>query len=193
MRNRRDVITAIRTIMCSAHRNNIDRTQIMWLLTDENKRNLARQIATGRNGGRLPKTAVTKLLTKHWAETKTYMEEAPRLTRQDGENLAEIVLTELEHSALNRLDKAIVSHAATLAGQYGTTRPAMPVRATTEALKRQGLNVSDMTVHRAIGRLCQRGEWLALAQRGSSSAKGGRANLYHLAPLLLADALAIRE
>jgi hypothetical protein len=181
--SRAHVVRETRRIMLSAHRAGWPWPDVHALLTDTDRRKFARQIATGRGGRPIARRRRDTFLHQHWADTARLVASTATLTPTDIADHIEAVLGELEHANVSDRWRAIVEAAASLAVQHGTTRPAIPVRVLVEMLGQRGIEISLTTAHRELKRICEDGEWLALAVRGDRV----KANLYSLAPRLLAE------
>lgn len=174
---RSDVVRAVRQVMMSAHRNDWSYADTHALLTDQKRRRLAKQIATGRGDRPISAGMVGKFLAKQWDETAEVVAQRPAWTSDDAIAFVEHVRDTLDRAELPEQHRAVMAVVVDLAAQHGTTRPAVPVRTVEE---RTGLPRS--TAHRVLGRLAEDGEWLALAKAGNARTR--RANLYNLAPAL---------
>jgi|NGEPerStandDraft_6_1074524.scaffolds.fasta_scaffold23549_2 hypothetical protein len=172
-------VRAVRQVMLAAHRAGWEYVDLQPLLTDAKGRKLAAQVATGRGGRKINPRQVDDFLRKHWDGTAKLADAKPTWTHDDVLGAIELVTAAVDAADnLGRRERAVMRAVLDLADQHGTTRVAAPVRVVAEAA---GLTVP--TAHRVLMDLCQRGEWLDIAKRGSRQA--GRSNLYSLAPSLL--------
>lgn len=170
------IVKAVRTIMLSAHRNDVPFPDVHALLTDASRHKLAAQIVTGKGGRPIPRAQRDKFLREHWESTAELVAATPAWTPGVAAEFVEFVRDQYDGAATLTGDhRAVMGVVIDLAEAYGTTRPAVPVRTVAE---RTGL--SRNRSHRILLALCAVGEWLALAQRGNY--RGRRANLYRLAP-----------
>jgi hypothetical protein len=175
---RQAVVMAVRRIMLSAHRHELPYHHIQVLLTDTNRR-LPVQIATGRGKRLMNVHQVSSFLKKLWAQTEKLAAERPAWSREDALHAIEFVRDNwLGMESLPQRKQDILDVVLDLATEYGTTRPAVPVR---EVAKRTGYPFQ--TVSRLLRQLAADGEWLSLAQQGNYRTR--RASLYTIAPPLL--------
>lgn len=177
--NRGDVHLQMRRVMLAAHRQEIGWPTMQAALTNVERYKLAQQIAYGRNGKLMSPTQVQKILYKAWEETGAVVAKGPARTRDDALNIIEEVRVALDASVLPDDHRRVMEAAITIAGQKGTTRPTLPVRAVADLAK-----LSKSKAGRILGWLSDDGDWLRIAQRGNY--KTGRASTYNLAPRIAA-------
>lgn len=175
VKNRGDVVRAVRAVMFSAHHHQQSWATIQRELTDEKRNKLAVQIATGRRGSKMNPAQVTKFLHELWDQTANEVASRPAWTADDVLDFLEFVREVLDNSEVPDRDRAVMDVVLDLANQYRTARVAAPVHVVAE---KTGL--TKPTAHRALMGLCDTGDWLALARRGSKT----RSNLYNVAPAL---------
>lgn len=175
VRNRGDVVRAVRTVMFSAHHHGQSWPAIQAELTNIKRNRLAEQIATGRRGVKMSPKVVSDFLSKLWTQTTEEVAARPAWTADDVLEFIEYVREVLENSDVPDRDRAVMDVVLDLAGQHRTAKVAAPVHVVAE---KTGL--TRMTAHRALMGLCDTGDWLALARRGNKN----RSNLYRVAPAL---------
>ena len=179
--DRSSVVTAVRSVMLSAHRAGVPFLQVQDLLIDNKNRRLAAQLATGRGGRLMTLAQRSRFLRDLWRQTGEVAAQRPPWDR-------DAALAAIEHvrdhwSGTERLPyrhRLILDVVLDLATAYGTTRPAVPVR---EVEARTG--IPFQTVSRILNKIAADGKWLQLAKRGNH--RTGRASLYKLAPDLIKD------
>ena len=184
--NRGDIVRAIRSVMLSAHHNGWSWAQTHALLTDIERRRLAHLFAHGKGGRRIAPRRRDQLLREMWDDTARVAAANPPPSADDIADFIECAREQLDRAELSDAHRAIIAIALDLADEIGTVRPALPCRAISERLARRGIRVSHMDVWRALGKICEKGEWLTLAIHGNSATR--RANLYRVAPALLLTA-----
>jgi len=172
------VVLAVRQVMLSAHRHGIPFVDVHVLLTDVEHRKLARQVAHGKGGLRLPRRQREEFLRRHWEETALLAQERPSWSREDALDAVEFVRDNLAGAEMDSRERVVMEAVLQLAAGYGTTQVAAPARV---VASRTGL--SPMQVHRTLMKLCEDGEWLRLAKRGNAQTR--RSNLYNIGPALL--------
>lgn len=176
---RAQIITAVRSVMLSAHRAEYPWHLMHTLLMDTQARKLAHQLATGRGGRTISPRQRTALLKRLWDDTAKVAQQRPAWDRDKALEAIEFVrdnwhLTE----PLPMKWRQVLDVVLDLATQYGTTRPVVPSRVLAE---RTGLPLS--TANHVLKQIARDGEWLRLAKKGNRHT--GRASLYVIAPALL--------
>lgn len=172
-------VKALRQVMLAAHRAGWTYVDIYPLLTDTKGRKLAAQIIIGRGGIMINSRQRDTFLRKHWDDTAAVAAAGSTWAHGDVLDVIEFVRQAFDAAGdLGTRERAVLTAVIDLADQHGTTRVAAPVRVVAEA---SGLSVP--MAYRVLMDLCQRGEWLDVARRGSRRA--GRSNLYRLAPAVL--------
>lgn len=179
--DRSAVITAVRSVMLSAHRAGVPFHQVQNLLTDTRDRRLADQLATGRGGREISPRQRSQLLHDLWEQTSQVAATRPAWDR-------DAALAAIEHvrhhwsetEALPDRHQAVLNVVLDLATEYGTTRPTVPVR---EVERRTG--IPFQSVSRILRGISAEGTWLRLVKRGNYRTR--RASLYTLAPDLIRD------
>jgi hypothetical protein len=172
------VVKAVRRVMLSAHRAGIPYADIHALLTDVDNRKLASQIAHGKGGRLMPRHQREAFLRKHWADTKRVCEARPAWSREDALEAVEYVADNLAGADMDDRERVVLEAVLDLARGYGTTQTVAPVHVISA---KTGISTSQ--VHRTLMRICDKGEWLSLAQRGNARTRRG--NLYNVGPALL--------
>lgn len=178
--NRGDIVKATRSAMLSMHRRDWSYAQMYALLTDMGKRRLAHLVGHGHGGRPIAAPKVAEFLRKHWDDTARVVATTPVPTAEDIDGFLEYAYEQLERARLSPRHRAIVEIAIDMAMEYGTTRIALPARVLADRLAKYGIPVSHVHAHKWLLAMCRQGEWLELAQRGSSTTR--RANLYRVCP-----------
>jgi hypothetical protein len=182
------VTKAVLQVMLSAQRVGWHYVDMHRLLADTKSYRLAAQLAAGYGGRKIPAAQREAFMRQLWDKAEKVASQRPPWTHDDVLGAIELVRQELDATGadLGEQERAVIQAVLDLADLHGTTRVAAPVR---QVAKAAGL--SRMEAHRALIRLCERGEWLVLARRGTSKASDsngggtGRSNLYQLSPDLL--------
>lgn len=174
---RREITKATNRIILSAIRADWSYVDVFTLLTDTKNRNLAKQLSTGKGNRPIPDQQRNTWIWKQWERLTEYAATHPSWDATDVPDALAYVRDQFINAAptMTERDALIVNTFIDLADHYGTLRPVGPIRAIAAAT---GLTLP--TAHRSVMRICDQGEWLQLAQRGSR--RSGRANLYRLAP-----------
>jgi hypothetical protein len=187
--DRKSAVTeAMRSVMMSAQRAGWEYVDLHPYLTDTRCQRLAAQIAAGYGGRTINRRQRDDFMHKHWDETAKITAERPPWTHDDVLGAIELVRAALDtDDELGAQDRAVMDAVLDLADRHGITRVAAPARQVATAC-----GITRMDAHRALTRLCERGEWLKLAKRGSPRSQNadgtsgaGRSNLYQLSPDLL--------
>lgn len=176
---RAQVITAVRSVMLSAHRADYSWHLMQGLLTDTQNRKLAKQLATGRGGREISPRQRTALLKRLWDDTAKVAQERPAWSRNDALDAIEFVRDNWHMTQpLPSKWQQVLAVVLDLATEYATTRPVVPSRVIAE---RTGLPLS--TANHVLKQIANDGEWLRLAKKGNRHTR--RASLYVIAPALL--------
>lgn len=179
----RAVWSALFRTAASCHQRGWDRWEWEALLTEPTS-NLGRQAATKDGRRRRTPEAIAKTLAAAWEHAEQWVAERPdRWNRAEAQQQAirrADLLCELAADPDADLDnacRAVLAHATDRARALTSDRPALP-RA--QMLAATGLG---LTALRSALRRLEEADLLVLAERGRRSPAGGRANLYHLAPV----------
>lgn len=189
--SRSDVVKALRRVMMSAQRRGWSYPDIQAELMDTERNKLARQIADGkyaaprladgRHAGRMTTAAERdEFLRMHWNDTAAITASSKPWDREDAQKFIALVRAEADEASLSPTARLVLQAVLDLAEKWGTTQPTVPVH---EVMARTGLK--RMTAWRTLTRLCEKGVWLSLAERGSGNPAHGKANAYNLAPPLM--------
>lgn len=174
-----EVVKAVRTIMLSAHRTGMDWRYLRSLLTDTDKRRLARQIVAGFGGRQVSPAQRNAFLQKHWDSTAKVAASRPAWDRDYALAFVEFARETfgLDESKMHPKKRSVITVVMDLAVELGTTRPAVPSRTVAD---RTGLPLP--TANEWLVKARNDGDWITLAKRGN--ARTGRATLYNVAPRL---------